>query len=78
MYFKFNRQCLCNIPPDYYYAFTQDFPEHGMKLENIVSYESFLKANKVKAGKLCCNFPNKNRLAKVIDITNKRILGCLF
>lgn len=32
-----------HVASDYYYAFTQDFPEHGMKLENIVSYESFLK-----------------------------------
>lgn len=32
------------IPSDYYYAFTQDFPEHGVNVEGIVSYESFLKS----------------------------------
>ena len=37
-----------HIPSDYYYAFTQDFPEHGMKTENIVSYESFLKSKENK------------------------------
>lgn len=33
-----------HISSDYYYVFTQDFPEHGMKVENIVSYEAFLKS----------------------------------
>ena len=32
------------IPSDYYYAFTQNFPEHGINIESIVSYESFLKS----------------------------------
>lgn len=36
------------VPSDYYYAFTHDFPEHGMKTENIVSYESFLESKEGK------------------------------
>lgn len=36
------------IPSDYYYAFTQSFPGHGVKTENIISYEYFLKSKEIK------------------------------
>ena len=38
-----NHEVFGYIPSDYYYAFTQGFPYHGMKTANIISYESFLK-----------------------------------
>lgn len=36
-----------NLGPhsSYYYAFTNSFPEHGLKKENILSYREFLKKN---------------------------------
>lgn len=32
-----------HCPSDYYYAFSQDFPEHGMDKSKILSYSDFLK-----------------------------------
>lgn len=32
-----------HCPSDYYYAFTQDFPEHGIDTTKILSYDGFLK-----------------------------------
>ena len=34
-----------HCPSDYYYAFTSDFPEHGIDNSKILSYDAFMKNN---------------------------------